>query len=737
MIMVNKFLQIYKKFKDNNGGLFSLIGVSLIILALSAALYVVGDYSSTFYDDGSGVTSWTYNYTDNAGAVPKNQMRILNTQNPIITEAGVKKSALYLVKTFEPMKKSKTLVVVTDHSPVLIKVNGKEVYNNQFESAEFVGNCYNAIKLNASTREQEVEVFLKLPLSVRFDTYFSGSDNTAFTVTTNLVVGFILLILGLAALIFFIVLSIKKHMRLKSIFSSILLMYVGVALTILNLSEATYIFNAPFWLSVKTVAAHLTLILGIVCFSARLLKRRRHMLDILVLVIIAVFAGVSCVSPLLFVLSETVISLIALAYAVYTAYSFVQFVIDRTLYAVPAFVTSCYYAFVSLFAGLFLIFRVNSLYAYAITIPTLVLIGVIEFINISEYRYMQKNSDLQEQTLRYGESVEHISNFIRNMLMCDDRDKFFDTAVRELSTLLEDYNSENSDVRYGVGLKTEIGYEEIINNGLSGCSYELIGKNSLRNNKEFIFSETYFDFILKKESNINAVIHFENVVNGLDVFFINMIETAYCGLETAYQKIYNEQQDQLDVIFTELAENTEVDNGYSPEHLIHIADYAYILCSKLGMSEEEANRVSLAAKLHDIGKMAIPKSILNKEGRLTKEEQVVVSCHTKFGYLILSAYSDDLFLSDAAVIARYHHERYDGKGTNGLKGEEIPLIARITTVCDVYDALVSERSYKKAWSKGKAQNYLRENAGIVFDPKLVEIFLESLAENEKVKQEAE
>lgn len=737
--MFKKLKQIYNRIMENKGGVFSLFGVSLIILALSAAVYVVGDYFASYYEGEKSVTLWNYNYTENAGAVPDQELRILNSQNPIVTESGVTKRALYLTKTFDPLKKSKTLVILTDHSPVMIKINGKEVYNNQFESASFVGNCYNAVKLNASNREQEVEVFLKLPLSVRFEASFSSSENTSFALNAGFITGAALLVTGFCLLVFFGVLSLRKHKLYRSVLTALLLTYTGIALTIINLSEATYLFNAPFWLSVKTVAAHLTLVFGTLCLSARIINRKKYMLVGCATAGIILLVGIASVVPFLFVFSEVLIALVALAYAVYTASGFTQLVSERTLYATPAFVIGMYYSAVSLLAGVFLLTRAQSMYAYAIAIPTLVIIGVLEYMNIADYRYRQKNSDLQEQTLRYGESVENLSTFIRNMLMCSDSDTFFDTAAREVCSLLEKFNIENSGMRFcvGVGVKTDNGFKEIINDGISYCHYDIIEKNSVQNNKDCIFSETYFDFVLKKDSEIDAIMHFENVVGGLDVFFNNMIETAYCGLETAYQKLYNEQQGQLDIIFTELAENAEMDNGYSPEHLIHIAEYVLILCKKLGMSEEESERISLASKLHDIGKIAIPKSIINKESRLTKEEQIVVSCHAKFGYILLSAYSDDSLLSDAAIIAHYHHEKYDGTGTNGLKGEDIPLIARIATVCDVYDALVSERSYKRAWSKEKAQSYLKENSGVVFDPKLVKIFLESLAENEPLNQEAE
>lgn len=148
------------------------------------------------------------------------------------------------------------------------------------------------------------------------------------------------------------------------------------------------------------------------------------------------------------------------------------------------------------------------------------------------------------------------------------------------------------------------------------------------------------------------------------------------------------------------------------------------------MDDEKAEHISLASELHDLGKIAVPKNIIHKEGRLSEEERVIVNSHTEFGYTILSAYNDDPMFATAATIARYHHERYDGTGNNGLKGEEIPVEARVVTVCDVYDALISERTYKKGWSKEDALRYLKDNEGKIFDPAICESFVAYIREEE-------
>jgi HD-GYP domain-containing protein (c-di-GMP phosphodiesterase class II) len=141
------------------------------------------------------------------------------------------------------------------------------------------------------------------------------------------------------------------------------------------------------------------------------------------------------------------------------------------------------------------------------------------------------------------------------------------------------------------------------------------------------------------------------------------------------------------------------------------------------MSEEELVHVQRGALLHDIGKMGIPDNILLKPGPLTAEEWVIIRKHPVFACEMLSSIA---FLKPALEIPCFHHEKWDRNGyPQGLRGEEIPLAARIFSVVDVWDALISDRSYRKAWSEEKAVECLREQSGPAFDPKVVGMFLSS------------
>ena len=193
-----------------------------------------------------------------------------------------------------------------------------------------------------------------------------------------------------------------------------------------------------------------------------------------------------------------------------------------------------------------------------------------------------------------------------------------------------------------------------------------------------------------------------------------------------------------DLVFTSLARLAESRDPETGEHLERIEFYTRILAANLSKSGPYADQVtpsyidyvSRSSILHDIGKVGIPDSILLKPGSLTPEEFEVMKTHTAIGADALddaasrSEYCD--FLSTAAEIARFHHERFDGSGyPQQLKGQDIPLSARIVSVADVFDALTSERVYKSAMCPFKAKQVIEEESGKHFDPVIVNAFVQS------------
>ncbi len=173
------------------------------------------------------------------------------------------------------------------------------------------------------------------------------------------------------------------------------------------------------------------------------------------------------------------------------------------------------------------------------------------------------------------------------------------------------------------------------------------------------------------------------------------------------------------------AEYRDDDTGV---HVVRMSALVGRLAEVLGESPKQSQLISWAAKLHDIGKLAIPDSILLKPGKLTKEEFDKMKEHTVIGARMLSGANSEL-LKMAEVIALSHHEKWDGSGyPNGLAGQAIPRVARLVAICDVFDALTSERPYKKPWPVEEAISEIQRSRGVHFDPEVTDAFLANLDE---------
>jgi len=160
-------------------------------------------------------------------------------------------------------------------------------------------------------------------------------------------------------------------------------------------------------------------------------------------------------------------------------------------------------------------------------------------------------------------------------------------------------------------------------------------------------------------------------------------------------------------------------------HSLRLVELSLTIARKLDIGDEHLVHLRRGALLHDIGKLAIADAILFKPGALTPTERKYLELHTEFGYELLAPIS---FLKPAAEIAHCHHENWDGSGyPRGLKGENIPLWARIISVGNVFDVLTSDQPYRAAWDKKNALRHIEEKAGKQFDPAIVDVFLRLLS----------
>lgn len=209
-----------------------------------------------------------------------------------------------------------------------------------------------------------------------------------------------------------------------------------------------------------------------------------------------------------------------------------------------------------------------------------------------------------------------------------------------------------------------------------------------------------------------------------------MLSSKQKHLESIISSQILEKSRQSDMLVNILSHIVEFRNGESEHHVLNVRMITRMILEELNnlklsdYSKDEIDMYALASSLHDIGKISIPETILNKPGRFTKEEFDQMKTHTTIGYDMMKAlpqYQDDPLVKAASNIARWHHERYDGKGyPDGLKGNAIPLYAQATALADVYDALVTKRVYKNAYSHQKALNMILHNECGTFQPELLQ-----------------
>jgi len=195
------------------------------------------------------------------------------------------------------------------------------------------------------------------------------------------------------------------------------------------------------------------------------------------------------------------------------------------------------------------------------------------------------------------------------------------------------------------------------------------------------------------------------------------------SLEQRLLATMHEVEERERETLSRLARAIEYRDAGTSAYLERMAHVAGLIAEQLGLSEDEVRIIEAAAPLHDMGKIAIPDSVLLKEGKLDDEELAIMRRHPRIGYELLSG-SQNRFIQVGALIALRHHERFDGSGyPDGLIGEAIPLEARIVAVADVFDALVSPRPYKEAWTMDATLAYLYAQRGRLFDPRCVDALI--------------
>jgi HD-GYP domain-containing protein (c-di-GMP phosphodiesterase class II) len=313
-----------------------------------------------------------------------------------------------------------------------------------------------------------------------------------------------------------------------------------------------------------------------------------------------------------------------------------------------------------------------------------------------------KNSYDNMEIKNYLQIVQKVGSYVVEIKNIEDRES-------ELRT--KSYNIISTNKKYSSEIENKI--EELSNN---------------------FINSTYFSILIL----VSVVVIFL-IILGYKVYknvglTVDEIESkVQNGLQEIMDLSNEIENTQKEVVFTmgSIGESRSKETG---NHVKRVAEYSKLLALYYGLDQNEAEMLKQASPMHDIGKVAIPDAVLNKPGRFDEEERKIMDTHAALGYEMLK-HSNRALLKIAAIVAYEHHEKWDGSGyPRGLSGENIHIYGRITALADVFDALGSDRVYKKDWDDEKIFNLFKEERAKHFDPKLVDIFFEHLDEFLKIRE---
>jgi len=279
-------------------------------------------------------------------------------------------------------------------------------------------------------------------------------------------------------------------------------------------------------------------------------------------------------------------------------------------------------------------------------------------------------------------------------------------------------------------------FEDYIGENLNELDMKQVKDNierSLQFKRTLYGADYYSGYFMSKEGNAKLV--YVDDFGKMETWQIHLLDIFDKNVGIAFDNRYLNaeiENTQSELIFT-LGEVVEVRSEETGNHVRRVAEYCKLLALSMGIEEREAEMLRIASPMHDLGKIGIPDNILHKPGKLTDEEFEIMKRHTTIGYEMLKN-SNRSLLKMASIVALEHHEYYDGNGyPRGLAGDEIHIYGRIMAICDVFDALTSDRVYRKAWPVDKVLDYIRERIGSQFDPNIAKVFFDQMDDINEIR----
>lgn len=736
------------------GGIAASLGLAFLTFLLLFVVVNAGGKELLRFQQGSDdtvISNWEFVWSGDRQSLESSidQWQLASSQHPV---AKALKDMLLLpyvrLHVSLPAHDTvKSLELTTQGNPIKVWLNGAEVYNNRYDTDMFTGNRVNIVSLPASTTASEVDVFMRAPFSFSLNARFTDPAHAVTVESMPNQIGLIgssaLMITGVLVLLMTFLFSLKNKGMGTAVCLSFLIIAAGAGSFLNQFTLHSTFFTSPWIYKIQLILLFLVAA-GVVYLSVRIVDGW-HLPEIITTVLMLVYTlafallnnsiGIWLIAgfPILLLFAAIMIMMrLADAFQAHTRYA------PLVTYAfLTAFFCQIYDA-VSLVTGWNVQgaeLRNAGLFLFGIVLFA-VLVRQSLYTNI---RLVEREQQIEKDTQWIQKTVSCCAHVLAQQGLpnfCIETAKSIKELILFDRKNTPDASPDSLPIRIGMALIQSGGFMEIYTeNKTEPCQYDtILARAKEHPDKSVFFGDHNLDIVMSSGEKPLCILHMEGIANGLSPSLQSIILSAYTSISAALNSLETKMDmvNMQESVFINLAEIVEQKSSGMGEHLQSVAAMVAVMCDELGIPDHEKHVVAMASMVHDIGKLAIPESILGKQGRLTSEEFSIMQDHVIYGYNIMSK-SPGEFMEAAAIIAQQHHEKYDGTGYLELRGEEIHLYARIVAIADVFDALLSERPYKKAWSAEKASTYINEQSGKHFDPKMVEVFNRSRTRLIKIK----
>lgn len=711
--------------------------VSIMLFVLTFALQTV--YTNYLAPIGENeIVNWMF-VTGNSNKKVTNA----ETYNQASKDNKIRKPIfdryVHTVYNIDSSKEERVLSVVTEYAPVKITLNDQEIYNNGYGKKKIVGNSYNEVLIPSSTQMQKLDLYVYYPFGFNLKSDINPVGNSSMFDVSNItdnfqvILGLSFVLLGLVLCILVFGLMFRSRDVLVLVGVAINVLFAGAAMFFKEFASHNASFSSPIFFAITNVLVSLVICLIINNFNSLLANRKGSINFLSALIVI--FCAVTFVPNVLVMqiglIASAVCSLVAFVLLFNefkkTENLFVQGSSAIRIVGIYSLLAYMFNAF-----GVALGLVKYSVFVFIIsTVITLVTLFILYSKKIAMGNLVEYSSEKSEEY--YTDLFKSVADII---IVTDNKISYENYVLNFCNKTYTFLTSNNmlamsNGVTYSVGVKKDDMFDTVYSKNPRG-NVNFDSVYSVLNTQEDKFSvgTTFFNMLLQSEGHDDYIVTFENLYMPKEFNITAFIEILYDTITNSLANYKNdlieEQEinpiiyDDYEAAFIKIAQIVEAKCLCTEHHIRNVSKISATLAIEMGL-DDKAKVLAKAAMLHDIGKIVISNDILRKPGKLTTDEINVLRQHVVTGYNILSGIDGEFFSISRAVVLE-HHENYDGTGYLGRRGNNINLYARIVKVADVFDALVSKRDYKDAWSYEDAINYVFEKSGTEFDPRVVAAF---------------